>query len=351
MPISAEKYKERLEWFRRWNYGDGESFEAIARTAGVHRTTVSRSCYAIMEMDGVEIPRNTFYANGGHIDEYNDVIARLNASKRYLCGVIGSDQHFVDHDPTAILLERQIIRSVKPDFHVSNGDTLDFAAVSKFLLSRREPKGDILRTVEPFWKRYTEDKLDVRSDMDMIHNSGNHNLRLERFLTENWQVAETVEDAYRDLIRQDGAVVMHDFVEDCIIGPLMIQHGERTNEHSYKSQLEDVAYGMDVASGHKHTPGVYYRRQLRGYNRPIKVITSAVAGCLCRLIPKYAEHRTKNPAKWINSILVVNVNPALDDAHIEPVIFHPLEDGMYASFGGNIFYQPYVDPEQLEWWS
>ncbi len=350
MPISAEQYAERLEWFKRWDNGEGESFEAISQTAGVHRTTVSRSIYAIKDMDSPSQSQNTFYADGGHIQEFEEVVDRLNSSNKYLLGVVGSDQHFLDHDPTAILLERQIIRYLRPDFHVSNGDTLDFPAVAKFLMGRQELKKDVIKGVAPYWQHYVKDKMEARLDMELIHLSGNHNKRLDTFLTINWQIEQTVEDSYRDLIRQGGAVVMHDFIEDMLLGDLLIQHGERTNLHSYKSQAEDVAFGVNVLSGHKHTPGVYYQRQIRGYNRPMKVVTSAVAGCLCRLVPQYASHRTKNPAKWINGIGIVHVNPVMEDSHITQVIFHPMEDGMYTSVGGKMFFQPWLDREALEWW-
>lgn len=344
MPLSSAELLERKVWLDR--HLAGEDFQTIANDVGVHRTTVMRSVRLLEDM--VDPPdRDQFYADKKHIEEWELALERLNHSKKYLCGVVGSDQHFVDHDPTAILLERQIIRHLKPDFSAYNGDVFDFPAIARFELSRRESRQDVLRSVRPFYHRYTEDHLEVRGDMAIIHNSGNHNVRLDSHLAQFWQFSQTIEDEYRDLIRQNGLVVMNDFIEEFLVGPLLIQHGTRTNLHSYKSQAEDVAYGVDVLSGHKHRPGMFYKRQTRGYNQPVKIVTSAVSGCLCRLIPQYASHKT-NLADWINGIAVVHVNPALDDSHIQMVNFHPLEDALYAVVGGEVFRQPYTDNEF--WW-
>lgn len=344
MPISGERLNRALEWYDQFQRG--ANYTQIADDSGVHRTTVMR---AIRSLEGLEDrpEPDTFYTDNGHIQEWHECLARLNAARTYLTGVIGSDQHFVDHDPTAILLERQIIRRLKPDFSVFNGDVFDFPAIAKFTMSRHEQRTDVLKSVEPFYRQYVEDRLDVRLNMELIHNSGNHNVRLDSYLAINWQFEETIEDRYRDIVRQDGAVVMNDFIEEALIGPLLIQHGRRTNLHSYKSQAEDVAFGVDVVSGHKHVPGIFYKRQIRGYNQPVKVVSSAVTGCLCRLVPQYASHAT-NLSMWINGIAVVNVNPSLEDSHIQVVNFHPTKDGLYAALGGEVFFQSWVD--EMRWW-
>lgn len=346
MPISNEQLEERLEWLRLSQ--NGASFTDIAAKAGVHRTTVMRSVRVLEGMaDGPK--QDDFYKNNHHLEEWQEALEWLNGQNRYLTGIIEADHHFVDHDPTSILLTRQIQRSVQPDFTIYNGDTMDFAAVAKFLMARREPRKDVLRAPAPFWRNWVEDHLDVNRNMIQIHNSGNHNARLDSFLAMTWQVEETVEDAYRDLIRQDGAVVMHDFLEEVVIGDLLIKHGERTNIHADKSQVEDIAFGMGVATGHKHVPKVYYRRQPRGWRKIDRVVTSVIGGCLCRLVPRYAEHKT-NISQWINGIIQVHVHPLTGDFHLTPINYHPLEDGLVGVVGSDVFTQRYVDPEMVEWW-
>jgi hypothetical protein len=201
---------------------------------------------------------------------------RLMAMTRHIKVLIESDHHYIDHDPQAIAVKNKIAKYFQPDLVSLNGDTLDFGAVGHFLLSRSENRKDALKTVAPAYTTDIDALDEATNGAPKIHNSGNHNARLDTYLDLHLEFAQTIEEYYRHVVRAGGRVMMFDFAEELLIGHLMIQHGQRVGDYAAKNALLDLGMGVSHAQGHGHvanTTGKSGRRGLSWHTSTPKTVT------------------------------------------------------------------------------
>lgn len=272
------------------------------------------------------------------LERWEETASELMALPRHIRVLVESDHHYIDQDPQAIRLKNQIAHHFQPDLNILNGDTFDFGAISRWAQGRSEPRRDVLKEVEGAYHADIADLLTAINYAPILHNSGNHNARLDSFLDEVWQVAQTVEEYYRKVIRADGAVMMFDYAEEIMLGNLMVQHGERVGENVARNASMDIGFGMAYIQGHGHTANTYYRKvKIPGSKGLFRVATSVQTGCLCRTPPRYSERR-KNWTKWTQGIALAHINPDDLDVHVQNIVFHKLSDGsLAAAVGGEIF--------------
>ena len=279
--------------------------------------------------------------------KWHEVTKLLNTADKELSGLVLSDFHFPDHDATAIALAIECLQRHPVDYIVLNGDIADFTNLSKFEEGRERTIQDVLGEFKAYYSalinsisRYTE---------HILYVSGNHDRRMDRFLAEHWQVRDTVERAFREVIRQDGRVIDSPrYVSDVIVGSLLIQHGNRANMHAAKAAIEDVGHGVSVISGHAHRPSYWLQRVIMGSER-FSIKESVVSGCLCNLVPSYEERHKSIARKWAHGVVFTYHDPVNNDAHVYPVHFHPYHNrdskGIAAVIKGNLIRQETIDED------
>ena len=284
-------------------------------------------------------------ANMTENSKWDKVTRLLNTADRTLSGLILSDFHFPDHDSTAIALAIKCLEQHPVDYIVLNGDIADFTNLSKFEEGRQRDINDVLSVFEDYYTTLIN-SLSRHTDY-ILYVSGNHDRRMDRFLAEHWQVRDTVEAAFRDVIRQNGRVIDSPrYVSDVIIGSLLIQHGNRANMHAAKTAIEDIGHGVSVVSGHAHRPSYWLQRVIMGSER-FSIKESVVSGCLCNLVPSYEERHKSIARKWAHGVVFAYHDSVNNDAHVYPVHFHPYHNrgskGIAAVIKGNLIRQEAID--------
>jgi len=87
------------------------------------------------------------------------------------------------HDESALTVVRSVIRDIKPDRVVMNGDNLDFPEIGKY---RKHP--NFVRTTQAAINRMTQFCVDLRTDApfaDIDWLAGNHEERLPNYIIDN----------------------------------------------------------------------------------------------------------------------------------------------------------------------
>lgn len=268
------------------------------------------------------------------------LFTQLASRPGYTRGIIAADQHFPDHDKRYIDLHVQISKYFMPDITILNGDTFDFGAVSKFQQSRHSKRGDVLSAIESPYSDYVH-RLDDSAGY-IIHNSGNHNYRVDSWLNLFPQFDETILQRYERIATHNGRVIWTEFQEEFDLNGLQIDHGKRIGENAAKLSAQDMGFVPHVQN-HTHQAGVYYKRTLERYNtngvvrNMNRIIISMVGGCLCKIKPEYQE--TTKFSKWIPGIILFHINNKDSwDIHMQQVIFHDRPDGSaVAAVGAEVF--------------
>jgi predicted phosphodiesterase len=266
-------------------------------------------------------------------DAIASVIAGLRVLGRPAVLTIASDQHIPDHDPRALALNIETERHVQPDLRVDGGDIFDLPTISHFAKDKAVPIISALRMARPDYYRYIDARMDV-SSAPIIHVSGNHDDRVRRKRDEWFQMGEEIQDAYAALVRAEGRVLWHGWLQDLEIGYLNIIHGERTNIHASKSTLEtDLAYGMSVVFGHTHRYGLWTKmtKPPGGRRRLVQSVNIGFGG---NNPPAYKSemHRAVD---WVHGSAMAHVY--LDDwiVNIQPIPYHVTQAGGMVCFVGS----------------
>ena len=276
-------------------------------------------------------------------EKWNNAIDSLNRESGTLRGAVLSDFHFPDHDPTAVLMALLCLEKNPVDYIILNGDVADFTSLSNFALGRDTGVEDALTVFGEFYKHLIDSIQRYGCGYENIfYLAGNHDRRLDRFLAEHWQVASTVEETFRDMIRQGDRVVDSPrYVSDVIIGSLLIQHGNRANMHAAKTSLEEVGHGVNVVSGHAHRSSYWLQRVVMGRDE-FNIREGVVSGCLCNLVPQYEERHRSIAKKWNHGIVFTYHDMVTGNTHLTPIVFQPMrgdrfvKEGMTAMVNGEI---------------
>lgn len=254
-------------------------------------------------------------------------LKRLRALGRHIRVLILSDEHFDDHDERAVTMNIRIAAYSQPDLVILNGDTFDFSGISHYTQDRRAGKKDVLSVIRKPYSAYIQALVAAAPNAVFVFLDGNHNERMEIWGNENnWQFADTTEQAYADLVRQGGRVLWMNGKQEIDIFGHHVMHGERASKNAASATLDDFGGGQPVSAGHIHKIQKVYRRvKKQGENRWV-IVTSCFAGFAGNNPPAYVK-RKRDQIHWIQACQLVHVNPHGDDVHINEIPFHESVDG------------------------
>ena len=283
----------------------------------------------------------------GPVDDtaaWDELIARLSNLTRAARILYTSDQHFPDHDPLAIRMVEDIALWYGPDLIVHGGDVFDMDAISRFQHDYRKGKQDALRHARLPYQSHIQRLRSDNPNAAQVYIDGNHTApRIQAYLNDHWEFADTVLDTYQALVRANGAVMYMGAVEEVEIGGLFLQHGRRVGKNAARLAQDDLGGSTPMVQGHAHTPQVDVRRVRRSGGRGYRVVQSIVNGCLCRMPAAY-DKRTQQ-SKWLQSVTLAHVEMDGDLVNQQLVLFHERANGNLCAFIGKRLFEVSANAE------
>lgn len=195
------------------------------------------------------------------------------------------------HDERAMKLARYICRDIQPDHIINLGDSVDFAALSRF-----NPDSDHFhRTIGPSLQRVHDFYAELRADnprAEITEVDSNHNVRLKNFVLKNMPQLYGVRragssDEYPVMTYPNLANLQHlgvnwiggygaatyEYADD-----LAFIHGTMSSASASTAQkLSRANPDRNIVQGHAHRAESFHRTDRRG-----KVLGAYVCGALCR---------------------------------------------------------------------
>lgn len=256
------------------------------------------------------------------------------------------DMHKPDEDMQVEELGLQMADVLQPDMHLWNGDLFDFDILSlKFPRSHNRRRRDAFREVRRPWMRLLDRLDDITPDSKKVVTGGNHcRIRVQTLANANPMNGDSLIEDFLDVVRQDGRVWWPGWFDELFIGPLHIQHGDRTGKNAAKLSITDVGGTMSNAASHTHFPSWYINTAYAKNDDNLLVpdryyVESVITPCMCHIYPHYAQDKQKS--KWVNGMTVIHINLRDRDVHFQNRIFHKRKDGSLAvSFGEHFLVQP-----------
>jgi predicted phosphodiesterase len=246
--------------------------------------------------------------------------------------VVLGDIHLPHEDPKAVAVALDLVRSIKPDSVILNGDVLDCYEVSKFYqpgvgghtggfhgeMEMGRAFLESLRRALPRSKRVT-------------YIEGNHEFRLRNYLANQAPALRGVNglsipeqldlaDLGVEYVPTPGERWFSTYVE--VRDDFLVGHFNKTSKHAAyvaKGLVDD--YGVSLVTGHNHSAGRHERLHHRG------LVIGQEGGCLCKLDPPYMK-----PLNWRQGVTVVHLETG-ETPHIE---FVPIENGRLW-YGGRLY--------------
>ena len=211
--------------------------------------------------------------------------------------VIGSDFHVPYQDVGVVNSFVKLVRSLKPDRVVLNGDVSDFFGLSRFNTAK-ERMDSLQAEIDEANQIRRRVRLAAPNAV-LMEGEGNHDSRIITYVAQNATVLSSLRALkpeslfkYTDLEIQwySGAGVR-------LRPDLVIKHGTLVRgEAGASAKAECMAAGANGVSGHVHRLATYRRN---GYTKRQWV----EGGCMCRLDPDYIV----GPPNWEQGCVVVEL--------------------------------------------
>jgi len=239
------------------------------------------------------------------------------------------DTHIPDHDEQALRLVTKLIPVIKPDLIISGGDGLDFPSFSNFQSTERPRMVDAFQEIRPVWDELIDALTEAAPEAVIVAIAGNHEARLFKFMSENWQLYDTLQGVFAELMQSQGRVWWLGGAQQTSIGDLLIKHGRRYGINAARINLDKIGGGASVIQGHSHTPSLVVKKVLRA-DGTYQVLYSAVAPCLCNIPPWYDDSAGET---WLQGVTVGHVNE--ENVTLQNVVYWPTRNGgLGCRYGG-----------------
>lgn len=208
----------------------------------------------------------------------------LNA-KRVL---ILNDIHFPYHNKKALELALEYGKQNKADCIILNGDSIDMAAISRFLKdSRLMNLQNELDVTEQFLYALRK----VFKNAKILFKIGNHELRLQKYLYEHSELLSLKCFTISSLLNfQKYKITEIESNQLIRYGKLTIGHGHEIGASGINPARTTLLKSFcNIAFGHLHRIDEYFMR-----GKDESVFGSWSMGCLCQLNPDYMPYNSWN---------------------------------------------------------
>lgn len=273
-------------------------------------------------------------------------------------GLVIADIHGKFRDPFAWAVFIDVLKIVKPDFLVLNGDVVDFPKVGRY--TKMPGAGNIMLQDEiDFVRNQIFGEIRRHYDRPLVWHIGNHEQRLARYLADcapaladlrclRYDELFGVKDHKVQLVfggkwlspyqknRKNNILRTHKVYYDCFA----VAHGTAMGPKGGESEIK--YFGMAGTSGHTHRPGIFMQGTERHpgltWTNPGMMAHKACA----------ADYRETRVNEWGMGIGLFTIDPSLGRVIPEICIVH--ED--FATFAGKIYRPtPAVERKREELWT
>lgn len=235
--------------------------------------------------------------------------------KRY---VVLSDIQIPFQDDSALEVAYKLIKDVKPDGVILNGDIVDCYSISDF---HKDPYSQADLEAEIAGACNLMGKLSKVPNKVWI--GGNHEDRWRRVIWKQGSPYRAMFRSFQEAFQMGSyAFRWRPYGDYVLLGKLMVTHGSMVSKHSGQTAKAHYdKYGRSVLVGHTHRLGAYYHRNMEG------TYAAFENGCLCSLTPEYTQH-----PNWQQGFSVVEVG----DAGLFHVTQCPILKGCMCFYGDKL---------------
>lgn len=220
-----------------------------------------------------------------------------------------SDIHFPYQDAAAVASSLSLIRSVRPDRVVLNGDICDFFQLSRF--NKALERLDSLQDEIDMGVRFRRDVRNAAPDSWIDETEGNHDNRVTSYVKQNARALASLRalEPANLFGYQELGIHWHSGAGFRLRPDFLVKHGTIVRgEGGAAAKAELLAAGISGVSGHTHRLATYRRA---GYAQR----QWTEQGCLCRTDPDYVVGKPN----WQQGIAVGEFTR--DHFHIHEVPF------------------------------
>jgi predicted phosphodiesterase len=250
-------------------FGNHQEFQ---RAAGLHDTRGTAKVKNLTARISTE-KKIEKYANDSIVPYYGLYDTHFQAMNNVVRGLVVGDIHGRYRDPFAWVVFLDLVRMVKPNFIVLNGDVVDFPKVSRYTKMPGACNIGLQEEID-FVRKEIFGSIRKIYDGPLVWHLGNHEQRLARYL------ADTAPDlADLRCLRYDELFGVKDYQVQLVFGGKWLapyQSGRsknirRTHKVYYDcfcvshgtamgpkaGEAEIKYFGMAGCSGHTHRPGIF----------------------------------------------------------------------------------------------
>jgi len=279
------------EFIRIWN--ESESAQDVAKTIGVSVRNVYSRRARIEESESIILKARN--ESGGHIS-YKDHLSRATMSLPDGVIVIGSDAHYLPGEPsTAHKAFVKVIKKLKPDVVILNGDVFDGLTISRYSRPYFEgAKPSVKQELVTVADRL-HDIEKVRGNAKLFWTLGNHDARYEARLS---NLVPEYQGVAGFTLKEHFPAWLH-CMSLMINDNLMIKHRFRNGIHATWNNV--LVSGVSVCTGHLHRLQATILGDYRGNRWGIDT------GTLAELEGEHLHYGEDNPQNHASGFAVLTI--------------------------------------------
>jgi hypothetical protein len=231
--------------------------------------------------------------------------------------VIGSDFHVPYQDVGVVDSFVKLVRALRPNRVIVNGDVSDFFGLSRFNTAKE--RMDSLQSEIDEANQIRRRIRTAAPNAVLMEGEGNHDSRIITYVHQNAKVLSSLRALEpRSLFKYDDLEIQWFTGAGIRLRPaLVIKHGTLVRgEAGASAKAECMAAGANGVSGHVHRLATYRRN---GYTKRQWV----EGGCMCRLDPDYIV----GPPNWEQGCVVVELSKESFVTHEVPYVDGKLRFG------------------------
>jgi predicted phosphodiesterase len=217
--------------------------------------------------------------------------------------VLLPDIHYPEHSVVSMNLVKKLIKDIKPDEIIYQGDNLDMGVISHWNLDKKRKVE--LKRLKQDYSGFEKEILDpiealAGKKTKFVWLNGNHEDWANQYLDKNPELEGIIEPEICLNLKERGyEIVPYNNIYK--LGKLNIIHGYYHNKYHADKTLG--VFEESICYGHMHSP------QMQSKTKPMDSSDFHAAyglPCLCDLSPDYMKNR---PNAWVHGFGVVYIMP------------------------------------------
>lgn len=284
------------EFIEAWKLTGGRATK-VAEIVGIQERNVYRRRAMIEKNYKIALPSAGAGGGAGRGDagtQAKGYQSRITIDDFVGVAVVSSDHHYWPDQPVSVAHRAliEVIKDIKPNLNILNGDVFDGARLSRFPPNGWESTPRVVDELDAAKERCSEIRHAYRGART-IRTIGNHCIRFDRHLAMNASEFEGVSGSRLS----DHLLEWEECISIMINGHTMVKHRFSGGTHAAYSNT--LKAGTNIVTGHTHMLEVKPWSDYRG--RRYGVQTGAIADVSG---PQFA-YAEDNPTPWCSGFAIL----------------------------------------------